>query len=373
MVNHKQVILMFNEINIVGGGVYFGEELDKSILRFYGDIFKVSKSSDIASSLRETNQIISIKLVDEQIPSIKLINQFREEILKSDIIHIHNIMTISSLIPAFLAFMYNKRLILTQHNNLYMNSFKVSNPISSIIFNIRSIITTNLIPLIAKKIIFITEAQKKRYLSYCIFKNILNKKSIVIPNFIDKGKIINSRRNQNKINLLFVGRLAYWKGFQDLIKIPDELNDINYLFIGEDKKKELFNVLVEKIKYNKNIIYYPKVIHEKILSYYDQSNVFILPSYSEVFPMTILEAMARGLVILVSDIPGMREIIKEGRNGYLFPPGDIEKMKELILYLKNNPKEIERISKNNLKDIHKFTAEKQVPKYIKVYEELLKE
>jgi glycosyltransferase involved in cell wall biosynthesis len=83
--------------------------------------------------------------------------------------------------------------------------------------------------------------------------------------------------------------------------------------------------------------------------------------------------MARGLVILVSDIPGMREIIKEGRNGYLFPPGDVERMKEIILYLKNNPKDVERISKNNLKDICKFTTEKQVPKYIKVYKEVLKE
>jgi len=69
----------------------------------------------------------------------------------------------------------------------------------------------------------------------------------------------------------------------------------------------------------------------------------------------------------------MREIIKEGRNGYLFKPGDIEKMKELILYLNNNHQEIERISNNNLKDIHKFTAKKQIPKYIKVYEEVLNE
>jgi glycosyltransferase involved in cell wall biosynthesis len=87
--------------------------------------------------------------------------------------------------------------------------------------------------------------------------------------------------------------------------------------------------------------------------------------------MVILEAMARGLVILVSDIPGMREIVKEGRNGYLFPPGDIKKIKEKILYLKNNPKEIRRISENNLKDIWKFTTEKQVSKYLEVYKAVL--
>ncbi|HII00170.1 TPA: glycosyltransferase family 4 protein [Methanosarcinaceae archaeon] len=82
--------------------------------------------------------------------------------------------------------------------------------------------------------------------------------------------------------------------------------------------------------------------------------------------------MARGLVILVSDLPGMREIIKEGRNGYLFPSGDVEKMKELIFYLMNNPEEMEQMSKNNIKDIWKFTNEKQASKYLNLCEEALK-
>jgi hypothetical protein len=46
-------------------------------------------------------------------------------------------------------------------------------------------------------------------------------------------------------------------------------------------------------------------------------------------------------------------------------------MKEIIIFLKNNPDEIKRISKNNLKDIHKFTSKNQIPKYIKVYNEII--
>jgi glycosyltransferase involved in cell wall biosynthesis len=96
-----------------------------------------------------------------------------------------------------------------------------------------------------------------------------------------------------------------------------------------------------------------------------------MPSYSESFGITILEAMARGLAILVSDIPGMREKIIADRNGYLFPPGDINKMKERLLFLKDNPQEINRISRNNLEDVQQFTVEKQANQYLEVYRNCL--
>ncbi len=97
-----------------------------------------------------------------------------------------------------------------------------------------------------------------------------------------------------------------------------------------------------------------------------------MPSYSEAFGITILEAMARGLVISASDIPGMREKIETERNGYLFPPGDIGKMKEQLLFLKDNPQEIIRISRNNLTDVQQFTVEKQAKKYLDVYRDVLR-
>ena len=202
----------------------------------------------------------------------------------------------------------------------------------------------------------------------CCFKKTFDKKSIFIHNFIESGYILDKKIiDTNNLKIIFVGRLKKFKGFNHYIRLIEETpQDIKFTIIGDGKLKT-------KIPQRPNVNYIGVVNNDIIFKYYDASNILILPSYSEVFPMTILEAMARGLVIVVSDIPGMREIIKEGINGYLFPPGNVEKMKEIIIYLKNNPKEIERISKNNLKDIHKFTANKQIHEYIKVYEEVLKE
>jgi glycosyltransferase involved in cell wall biosynthesis len=228
------------------------------------------------------------------------------------------------------------------------------------------IIILNLIILFSNKITFITNAQREEYKKAILFRKKFMRKSIIINNFIEKSKVVKLKKSYPK-SIIFVGRLSKLKGFDNLLKVIHCLKqNIKFIIIGKGKLK----VFIPK---DKNILYIKNVDNEKILNFYDNSSIFILPSLKEVFPVTIIEAMARGLVILASRIPGIDEIIKEGENGYLFPPGDIEKMKELILYLENNSKEIERISKNNLKDIWKFTAEKQLPKYTKIYKEVLEE
>jgi len=269
----------------------------------------------------------------------------------------HFVYGLKSLLTLFKFYIRNNNVISTFHNNLSSNS-----AYKRAIYKMRNWVILNLVTMFSKKIILLTRQQQLKMEEKILFKGIFNRKSVVINNFIEKESIIKDKENLND-KILFVGRYTPIKGFEDLIKLASELKDVDFSLIGDNNFRSNLP----------NLKNHGKVNNLKILKYYDKSSILILPSYNEVFPMTILEAMARGLVILVSDIPGMREIIKEGRNGYLFPPGDVEKMKELILYLKNNPQEIERISKNNLKDIWKFTAEKQVKRYIKVYEEVLNE
>jgi len=215
--------------------------------------------------------------------------------------------------------------------------------------------------LLSEKFIFITHDQLDDFRKNIYFKKKFDEKSIVINHFIEKEKIIKHKSNFNN-KILFVGRYTKIKGFEDLINVARELKEINFYLVGDNHfKPDLPNL--------KNI---GEVENSKIFKQYDKCSTLILPSYTETWGLVILEAMARGLVVLASDLPAIREYFIEGRNGYLFPPGDVKRMKERILYLKNNPKEIERISKNNLKDIRKFTVEKQVPRYAKIYEEVLK-
>lgn len=71
--------------------------------------------------------------------------------------------------------------------------------------------------------------------------------------------------------------------------------------------------------------------------YLAQCNVFVLPSYREGTPKSVLEAMSCGKAILTTDAPGCRETVMEGKNGFLVPVKDDKAVAEKMLFLYHNP------------------------------------
>lgn len=62
----------------------------------------------------------------------------------------------------------------------------------------------------------------------------------------------------------------------------------------------------------------------ELVQVYDRHGVFLFPSYFEGFGKAFLEAMSRGLVVVASDVGGMHDLIRDGENGFLVPPGDAD-------------------------------------------------
>lgn len=346
----------------IGGEYSIVEGLDKSL-----KLKNISTEMVFMKSSNKNKSIGFKKIFDEELITFNKLKELKDYTINSNIIFYHYIFNFSSIIfLAYLKFICKKKIIGVIHTNM-MGGTK--NLFRELFYYLRKFLIINALILFLNRVIFVSSSTKEDFYNVCLFKRLLLKKSKIILNFIESNKIIkNKKMFSGKLNILYVGRLSKFKGFNETIKIikNTKQEEFNFIIIGKGK-------LEKRIPKYKNIKFIKEVLNKEIYKYYDQSSVLIFPSYSETFGLVILEAMARGLVVLASDLPAIREYFVNGRNGYLFPPGDVEKMKELILYLKNNPKEIERISKNNLRDIWKFTAEKQVPKYIKVYEEVLKE
>jgi glycosyltransferase involved in cell wall biosynthesis len=139
------------------------------------------------------------------------------------------------------------------------------------------------------------------------------------------------------------------------------MSDFNFFLLGDDLKPLLLPG---------NVTNYGIVKNENISRYLDEHSIYILPSYTEAFPISILEAMARGMVILIADLPGMDEIVEHGQNGFLFQPGDVQEMKKILHFLKSNPEEVRRISRNNLSRIDRFTGDRVLPAYLTTYEDI---
>jgi len=106
--------------------------------------------------------------------------------------------------------------------------------------------------------------------------------------------------------------------------------------------------------------------------YYKHADIFVLPSYNEGLPMSILEAGSFGLPVISTPVGGIPEVIEDGVNGYLIEPGDIEALKDRLLLLANGPELREKMGKN-LKILigEKFNEKKMVNQINFIYQELL--
>ena len=90
-----------------------------------------------------------------------------------------------------------------------------------------------------------------------------------------------------------------------------------------------------------------------------KSHVFVLPSYREGFPRSTQEAMAMGKAIITTNVPGCRETVQDGKNGFLIPLFDVEILAEKMIYLIEHPKEIVRMGNESYNTaLEKFDVNK---------------
>lgn len=163
----------------------------------------------------------------------------------------------------------------------------------------------------------------------------------VIPNGVNleifKGPALPQRKGRalSDLNILFVGRLERQKNLKTLIKAVSGISksqaSIKLSFVGAGSQKEELVRLADKLEVNLEIK--ERISNEKLPEVYRQADVFVLPSLAEGHPKALLEAMSCGLACIASDIPGVNEIIVDGKNGLLIKPteeGLAEGLKRLI-------------------------------------------
>lgn len=154
--------------------------------------------------------------------------------------------------------------------------------------------------------------------------------------------------NTNGINFLFIGRLLKEKGIYELIraaelvqiKYPETtftvLGEIDSSNLGALTQKELNNLI------KTGIINYPGHV-EDVRKWIASSHVFVLPSYREGVPRSIQEAMAIGRAIITTDVPGCRETVVDGINGFLVEKWNPKALAEKMTYFIENPEKIEQM------------------------------
>lgn len=155
----------------------------------------------------------------------------------------------------------------------------------------------------------------------------------VINNIIDYPSIVDVDKD-GKFHMLFLGLITEEKGIFDLLEVihkhREEWDGRIMLHVGGNGKTEQFCQKVAEYGLSNMVTFEGWVNDTRKAQIFCQADAFILPSYIEGVPISILEAMSYGIPILSTPVGGIPEIVSHENNGLLFTPGDQDAIAESI-------------------------------------------
>ncbi len=167
--------------------------------------------------------------------------------------------------------------------------------------------------------------------------------------------------NKNSKLVLYVGQIIKRKGIDNLFEIFTEFNNegenIELVLLGTGPLEEYYK---KQIVQNgiKNIHFKGFIQQDEILKYYAIADAFVLPSYEETWGLVVNEAMCAALPVIVSKRAGSSEdLVKHGKNGFVFDPNKKNELKSYILRICNNDSLKYQMGKVSLEIIKKQSPE----------------
>jgi glycosyltransferase involved in cell wall biosynthesis len=156
------------------------------------------------------------------------------------------------------------------------------------------------------------------------------------------------------------------KALKIILKKYPELQTICVGGIDQNYYNKQLKNLYLKIK--QNLVFIGEVNHNEVLAYIKQARLIVLPALWENFPYKLLESMSLGKLVIASDCGGFKEIIEDGKNGFLFKTGSHYDLAQKIIECLNlEENKIKIIEKNAQKTVRKFSLKRVIPKIVKFY------
>lgn len=188
-----------------------------------------------------------------------------------------------------------------------------------------------------------------------IREGIKKEKIICIPYGVDLKKFYPKKKTENIFRFIYVGSVSIRKGVFYTLKAFDELNlpEAELLMVGIIDKE--VSIILEKYKKNKNIKFIGHVPQNKLVEFYNKSDVFLISSIEDGFAMVILQALACGLPVICSKNSGGSDLIINNINGYVLPIRDVEKLKIKMLDLYSNQKKLIKMKKTILSKRYEYS------------------
>ncbi|MFL2567656.1 MAG: glycosyltransferase family 4 protein [Flavobacteriales bacterium] len=341
-----------------------------------GKLKEINSGITYYRSFSNENEVVSEKKTSFLVQILKLfrIINFSLQVYKIakkeniDVIHAHA-MFFCAFSAQFAGFLLNKPVVY-EIRSLWEERYKKNDFINYLIFSFVTVLETFSM-LFANHLVTINNNLKNQLQKRFLLKS---KDITVVENAIDLDRVKITKLNKNNFVFGYIGTLSPIEGLDLLIKAFNNLKIKNKLLIFGD------GIELEKLKKlangNSNIEFKGKVSTDEISKAYDQVDIIINPrikSYltDNVTPLKPLEAMAYKKLVLVSDVGGMKELVKNEFNGIVFKSDSFEEIKNVIQDVINR-NDLDKIIENGYMYIKEERNWKEnTKKYNTIYENLM--
>lgn len=202
-----------------------------------------------------------------------------------------------------------------------------------------------------------------------LFKNGIRKNKLKVLYIGVEIPLITKRKFKNKLILGYLGTITKEKGLKDIIEISKRLTN-KIIVIGDGPDLKWMKKKIRKLKKDDQFEFTGFVLNPgKVLLRID---ILIFPTYHyEATSLAIQESMSYGIPVLTYDIGGLKEVVQQNINGYLYKIGDVTKMTNDIENLQMNRSKLRSLS-NNARNLtsKNFNIEIQVGKFINFFTSL---
>jgi glycosyltransferase XagB len=271
-------------------------------------------------------------------------------------------------IPFFTPLFTRKPVILLIHHihkDIVLNALKLPKYLLPVAFIVKNL-ETYLMPLIYRntEIVAVSDSTKTDLINLK-FKNEIE---VVNPG-VDLDKFRKSEKTTDP-SILYLGRIKHYKCLDTLIRahknVVENIPNAKLIIAGFGEARKNLEELTLKLGLNEKVEFLGKVTEEDKVNLMAQSWVFAYPSSMEGWGISIIEASASGTAIVASDVPGLRDSVKNPHTGYLIELNNHDKFAESILNIIKDNDLRKNLELEGVKWAKNFSWNSSADKFMKI-------
>lgn len=197
------------------------------------------------------------------------------------------------------------------------------------------------------------------------------KKIVILNNIVSHPNLNKMEHKDGRIHFLFLGEISDRKGIFDLLQVivdnREYFSRTIAIKLGGNGEVDRVNSFIKSYKLENIVTFEGWVCSQKKIDLLNWADVYILPSYNEGLPISILEALSYACPVISTPVGGIKEVVHKGLNGVIVEPGNLQQIRDALKYYVEHPDRIENEGRESCRIVEPFYPEPVISCLKKIY------